>query len=140
MAKPFAAPPRYANARASSAALTAALAATAATTTASGPDLPGDQRPICVNVHEAKSQLSQLLLQVEAGDRVVIGRAGTPVAQLLAWREAPVCIRNAGSWAGRLWITPGFNRRFNGQRPSLIRSQGLTSPVSASAHGGGVRP
>jgi len=140
MAKPFAAPPRYANARASSAAVTTALGAAAATTTASGPDLPGDQRTICVNVHEAKSQLSQLLLQVEAGDRVVIGRAGTPVAQLLAWREPPVCIRNAGSWAGRLWITPGFNRHFNGQRASLIRSQGATARVSASAQGGGARP
>ena len=37
-----------------------------------------------VNVHEAKSQLSRLLAQVEAGEEVVIARNGKPVAQLVA--------------------------------------------------------
>jgi antitoxin (DNA-binding transcriptional repressor) of toxin-antitoxin stability system len=78
------------------------------------PDLPDDRRPVCVNVHEAKSQLSQLLLQVEAGATVVIGRAGVPVAELRAWRPAPVCIRNPGSWAGRLQMQQAFNRPFPG--------------------------
>ena len=36
-----------------------------------------------VNVHEAKTQLSRLLLQVEAGETVVIARAGKPSAQLV---------------------------------------------------------
>eukprot|EP01030_Chromulinospumella_sphaerica_P020963 gene20963-20889_t len=35
-----------------------------------------------VNVHEAKSQLSQLLADVEAGEEVIIARAGKPVARL----------------------------------------------------------
>ena len=35
-----------------------------------------------VNIHEAKTQLSQLLAQVEAGEEVVIARAGKPVAKL----------------------------------------------------------
>ncbi|MCE7874713.1 type II toxin-antitoxin system Phd/YefM family antitoxin [bacterium CPR1] len=39
---------------------------------------------ITVNVHEAKTRLSQLLAQVEAGEDVVIARAGTPVARLVA--------------------------------------------------------
>ncbi|MFN8612908.1 MAG: type II toxin-antitoxin system Phd/YefM family antitoxin [Vulcanimicrobiota bacterium] len=37
---------------------------------------------IIVNVHEAKTRLSQLLAQVEAGEVVIIARAGTPVARL----------------------------------------------------------
>ena len=37
-----------------------------------------------VNVHEAKTQLSRLLAQVEAGEDVVIARRGEPVAQLVA--------------------------------------------------------
>jgi antitoxin (DNA-binding transcriptional repressor) of toxin-antitoxin stability system len=37
-----------------------------------------------VGVHEAKTQLSDLLRQVEAGGRVVITRRGTPVAELRA--------------------------------------------------------
>ena len=37
-----------------------------------------------VNVHEAKSQLSRLLAQVEAGEEVIIARNGKPIAQLVA--------------------------------------------------------
>ncbi len=37
-----------------------------------------------VNVHEAKTQLSRLLAQVEAGEEVVIARNGKPVAKLVA--------------------------------------------------------
>ncbi|WP_419939158.1 type II toxin-antitoxin system Phd/YefM family antitoxin [Candidatus Palauibacter sp.] len=37
-----------------------------------------------VNVHEAKTQLSRLLAQVEAGEDVVIARRGEPVARLVA--------------------------------------------------------
>ena len=35
-----------------------------------------------VNVHEAKTQLSRLLARVEAGERIVIARAGKPIAVL----------------------------------------------------------
>ena len=35
-----------------------------------------------VNVHEAKTTLSALLVAVEAGEEVVIARNGTPVAKL----------------------------------------------------------
>ena len=38
-----------------------------------------------VNVHEAKTQLSRLLAQVEAGEEVVIARNGTPVARLVTY-------------------------------------------------------
>ena len=36
-----------------------------------------------VNVHQAKTQLSRLLAQVEAGEEVVIARRGQPVARLV---------------------------------------------------------
>jgi prevent-host-death family protein len=35
-----------------------------------------------VNVHEAKTTLSKLLERVEAGESIVIARAGRPVAEL----------------------------------------------------------
>jgi prevent-host-death family protein len=35
-----------------------------------------------INVHEAKTHLSRLLARVEAGERIVIARAGRPVAVL----------------------------------------------------------
>jgi prevent-host-death family protein len=36
-----------------------------------------------VNVHQAKTQLSDLLRRVAAGEEVIIARAGTPVARLV---------------------------------------------------------
>jgi prevent-host-death family protein len=36
-----------------------------------------------VNVHEAKTQLSRLLRRVQAGEEIVIARAGKPIARLV---------------------------------------------------------
>lgn len=36
-----------------------------------------------VNVHEAKTHLSQLLVRVAQGEEIVIARAGKPVARLV---------------------------------------------------------
>ena len=43
-----------------------------------------------VNMHEAKTQFSKLIARVEGGEEIVIARAGTPVARLVAVRQAPV--------------------------------------------------
>ena len=40
---------------------------------------------VLVNVHQAKTQLSRLLAQVEAGEEVVVARRGKPVARLVAF-------------------------------------------------------
>ncbi len=37
-----------------------------------------------VNIHEAKTQFSRFVEQAEAGDEIVIARAGKPVARLVA--------------------------------------------------------
>lgn len=58
-----------------------------------------------VNVHEAKTNLSKLLQAVEAGEEVVIGRAGVPVAKLVKV-EQPKRRRQGGSWTGQVWIAP----------------------------------
>jgi prevent-host-death family protein len=49
-----------------------------------------------VNVHEAKTTLSALLAEVEAGEEVVIARNGRPVARLVRV-EKPA--RRPGAWA-----------------------------------------
>jgi prevent-host-death family protein len=61
-----------------------------------------------VNVHEAKSQLSRLLEEVEAGERIVIARAGKPVAVLTAYRAA-VRRRRLGLFAGQVKIRSDFD-------------------------------
>ncbi len=43
-----------------------------------------------VNIHEAKTTLSQLVEAAEAGERIVLARAGKPVAQIVRLtRERP---------------------------------------------------
>ncbi len=37
-----------------------------------------------VNVHTAKTHLSRLLARVTKGEKIVIAKAGTPIAQLIA--------------------------------------------------------
>ena len=39
-----------------------------------------------VNVHDAKTNLSRLLAQVEAGDEVIIARRGRPVVRLVPYK------------------------------------------------------
>lgn len=41
-----------------------------------------------VKVHDAKTQRSRLIARVERGERIVIARAGVPVAQLRPVRKA----------------------------------------------------
>lgn len=40
-----------------------------------------------VNVHEAKTRLSELLVRVERGDEIVIARGGRPIARLVAFEQ-----------------------------------------------------
>jgi prevent-host-death family protein len=44
---------------------------------------------IQVNVQEAKTRLSQILVQAEAGEDVIIARDGKPVARLVALAAPP---------------------------------------------------
>ena len=53
-----------------------------------------------VNIHEAKTNLSRLLVQVEAGEEVVIARNGEPVARLVPVQKRGK--RQFGSWKGRV--------------------------------------
>ncbi len=61
-----------------------------------------------VNVHEAKTHLSRLLEAVEAGEDVVIARAGKPIARLVpaSTRTQP---RTPGAWRGQGWIAEDFD-------------------------------
>ena len=45
--------------------------------------------PAICNMHEAKTQLSQLVARVEKGENIVIARKGVPVAQLVPAPATP---------------------------------------------------
>ena len=61
-----------------------------------------------VNTHEAKTHLSRLLTEVEAGGEVVIARAGKPIARLVCVAE-PRFVRELGT--GHLYghLNPGWD-------------------------------
>ena len=61
-----------------------------------------------INVHEAKTQLSRLLEDVEAGERIVIARAGRPVAVLSRFEPA-ARRRRLGLFAGQARIAEDFD-------------------------------
>jgi prevent-host-death family protein len=61
-----------------------------------------------VNVHEAKTHLSRLLARVEAGEEVLISRAGHPIARLVPARRARGK-RRPGRFVGKGRIDDDFN-------------------------------
>jgi len=63
---------------------------------------------MAVNVHQAKSQLSKLLQRVEAGEEVVIARAGKPVAKLVPIGAASAR-RTPGALRGRFTMSDDFD-------------------------------
>ena len=56
-----------------------------------------------VNVHEAKTHLSNLLQRAECGEEIVIARAGKPVVRLQLISERPK-MRIAGIDRGKVFI------------------------------------
>lgn len=63
---------------------------------------------ITVNVHEAKTQFSKLLVRVGLGEEVIIAKAGKPVARLMPFAEK-ARPRTPGSAAGKLVVMPDFD-------------------------------
>ncbi len=53
-----------------------------------------------VNIHEAKTHLSRLLVQVAAGDEIIIAKSGHPVARLVPARALPP--RRPGRFRGQV--------------------------------------
>lgn len=59
-------------------------------------------------MHEAKTRLSQLVGLVGEGERVVIARAGVPVAELVPHRPG-LATRRGGQWQGKARIGADFD-------------------------------
>ncbi len=61
-----------------------------------------------MNIHEAKTHLSRLLLKVADGEEIIIARDGKPVARLVKYETKP-----KKDWIGRdegkVWISPNFD-------------------------------
>jgi prevent-host-death family protein len=62
-----------------------------------------------INIHEAKTRLSQLLQQVEAGYEIIIARANKPIARLVVYQEKQAK-RRLGEAKGMVEIMPDFDQ------------------------------
>jgi prevent-host-death family protein len=60
-----------------------------------------------VNIHDAKTQLSKLVEQACRGEEVIIARAGTPVARLIAYATGAQG-RRFGALRGRARVDDRF--------------------------------
>lgn len=62
-----------------------------------------------VNIHDAKTQLSKLLEEVQSGEDVVIAKAGTPIVRLIPFAPAKRKIAPPGAMEGEGWIADDFD-------------------------------
>lgn len=81
-----------------------------------------------VNIHEAKTHLSRLLEQVAAGERVVISKAGTPVADLVPHQAATVTFGGMKGEVGysdqAFGLDPDIQRMFYGPDADQVAGPG----------------
>ena len=63
---------------------------------------------VSINIHEAKTHFSKLLARVQAGEEIVIARAGKPIARLVpvASEEAT---RVPGTYKGLITLADDFD-------------------------------
>jgi prevent-host-death family protein len=61
-----------------------------------------------VNIHEAKTHFSKLIDRAVAGEEIIIGKAGKPVAVLSRYIPSDKSLRKPGAWKGKARIKAGF--------------------------------
>ncbi|HQV29539.1 MAG TPA: type II toxin-antitoxin system Phd/YefM family antitoxin [Thermoflexales bacterium] len=71
-----------------------------------------------VNIHQAKTQLSQLLKRIALGETIYIARDGTPVAQLVPIPNQTVTrlpdLAKDALWVAEDWDSPETNAKVAG--------------------------
>lgn len=61
-----------------------------------------------VNIHEARTHLSQLVEDAARGEEIIIAKAGKPMARLVGVNVDP-SPRTPGSLKGKIWIADDFD-------------------------------
>lgn len=62
-----------------------------------------------VNIHHAKTHLSQLIQRALAGEEIVIAKAGEPLVRLQVLKEERPAQRTLGDMRGQIWIADDFD-------------------------------
>jgi prevent-host-death family protein len=61
-----------------------------------------------VNIHEAKTHFSKLLMRVLNGEEIIIAKAGDPIAKIVSIKSK-LKKRVPGSAKGKIFISDDFN-------------------------------
>ena len=76
-----------------------------------------------LNIHDAKTHLSELIRRALAGEEIVIGKAGDPMVTLVPF-QAKATQRKGGQWRGRVFVAEDFDElppevasAFRGEQP-----------------------
>lgn len=64
---------------------------------------------VTVNIHDAKTHFSRLLVRVSEGEEVIIAKAGRPIARLVSIVQNPRK-RIPGSAKGKIVLSDDFDR------------------------------
>lgn len=83
---------------------------------------------VTVNVHQAKTQLSRLLQQVEAGETIVIARAGKPSAQLVPINAQRTGLKPPGAMRDQIQIGADFDASLDELFDGAIEPARCTQP------------
>jgi len=64
---------------------------------------------VITNIAQAKATLSKLIQRVLEGEEVIIGKAGRPVARLVAYHEDTTPRTLGGTWQGKVSVSDDFD-------------------------------
>jgi prevent-host-death family protein len=62
-----------------------------------------------INIHQAKTNLSRLLVRVELGEEIIIANRGVPIAKLVPFRTALDRSASLGQDRGKFVVPDDFN-------------------------------
>jgi prevent-host-death family protein len=80
-----------------------------------------------VNIHEAKTHLSRLVERVQAGEEIVIAKAGRPAARLVPLEGARKPVK-VGGLKSRSPVPDDFNTMFEQEIEALFGGVGRPVP------------
>ena len=78
-----------------------------------------------VNIHEAKTHLSRLVERVQAGEEIIIAKAGRPAAKLVPVESARRPVKIGGLKSGTP-VPDDFNTMFEGEIEALFGGSSTT--------------
>lgn len=84
------------------------------------------------NIHEAKTHFSRLVERAAAGEEIVIGKAGKPIAKLIPYVEDPKPVRKQGGLKGKIKYLTDWDQA-DKEIEALFYATPIEPPVRSAA-------